>query len=376
MIGNPGPSQGSRGGLTHVLRPPLLRPVVVFALALSLLFSGCVLGPADPNPPQDGGDAHLVRDPSDYSYLDDPTNASRPHIHDYWGDRTEIEVLDKVFHLTFNRFEGASDTLGRYSTFVYLPEGSTVFPGTALVNITVEWSSPDAVQKSLTVHWWAANPEYNGMADFPTGSSTTISVPSNDTTNDLPHTTASAWRLRLSMSGSAGSMDVRVGVLIHRQAGELALAPAHPDLWGNNTSLTLHDGSGALSRPEASPSQKPPQYPRVENLTPAHATQVHVYLAYNSTTARDLHWKPVLSWHGADRHKGHWERERTSPSEHRSGPGGELLLWIIPVEPRMWDSPYASESQWTFEFDYESSRLPTSYMKGDYHLWIEARRGQ
>jgi hypothetical protein len=102
-------------------------------------------------------------------------------------------------------------------------------------------------------------------------------------------------------------------------------------------------------------------------------------LYYNSSTPTQTHYRPLLSWHGADR-RASFERVTVPPEQQAIQQQNGFYRWTIPVEPRHWDSPYANSTAWKIEA-YWSGRAAqninmggVTYMDGDYHLLVRAFR--
>lgn len=332
-------------------------------LVAALVLAGCASSPpSEPN--SESASPDVITNPGDLAYLQNNTTASKPHVHDYWGGQNSKVLYEGDFRLDLNQ----------RSYQVQPGDGATVIVGTRWVNMTARFATANPFGGSPRVE-----------VQLPTGrvysfgfrNSQNGSIPTNDTTNDPPHSRVTRWTFKAMSDGASSALapiDVHLTIILVRGPGPLSLQPGHPDDWGASRTLVPFDysgklfalGSNATSR-VVRPNQYPSAYvvPQKPPLIPPNTGRLAISFAYNSSTPPPLHFAPVLSWKGADR--ANYEKVSVAPTTSRSG----FLAWEVTVEPRMWDSPYANETQWSLRISWNG--YPTNdakWMDGDYHLWL------
>ena len=316
------------------------------ALVVSiLLLAGCS-GPAAPGQGAESGPPAVVTDPRDLSYLDGSPGA---HVHDYWGGRDRIQVLQAHAdeHVATSS-EGA--LAGRFQ-----PEEGTIVPqGTGLLEATASWELEDPssnVPPGLpsdfdVMELWvqtANGTQPRRVAEVEPGVAVRFNVTNDD--NDPPHYLLSLWTFELravSRDGSAafnGQSDLAVTAF---RTLDLPVFPAHVDRWQGATELVLSDASYTVTQHVTAVSFTlcngclPTVVPDPGLVVPHDASRVQVTVT--PTTAST----PVplaLAYHGADT-RAHAEASSQD----------------LPVGPRSYeiavdgtgDSPYAKQSLWEF----------------------------
>ncbi|MBI2078578.1 MAG: hypothetical protein HYT80_09475 [Euryarchaeota archaeon] len=340
--------------------------------ACFVAFSGCLAEPSAPP----GRTRHVITDPNDFSYLDDKDGI---HVHDYWDGRQAIVLFDK-------RIQQGTPSVNFGSIGFPLDpgEGQTVIPGTRWINATVNWTNRMPTTPALYFEYRTPT---GATGRLPVPPNAALSIPLNTSMNDLPHAHITQWSFALLATTSGGptliQLDFHARIEIVRTPGELEPSPPHPDRWGANTTVVLSQASGPLR--DANPSivavgGRPALEPRLLAV-PWDTTTVRILFQYNSSTPEQFHYDPSLSYHGADRTT--MERNTVRPNESRPAQRDGRHVWTIPVEPRMWDSPYADASLWGLRFSWfgnlQGSNNVVSMgrpvvMDGDYRLAVEAHR--
>ncbi|MBI2077780.1 MAG: hypothetical protein HYT80_05325 [Euryarchaeota archaeon] len=349
--------------------------LVVVALGL-VLVSGCAVSPDGGNQGL-GGEAEVgpdITDPANLTFAFD----NRAHVHDYWAGEFEKRIFDADFTFQLPHVGSSCDSgaNGKSCLPVRPDEGTMIIPGTRWINATVTWTSSDSAPgKTVYLGWSAADHRTSGQfPDVKSGS--ILSIPVNESLTDLPHARTTRWSFLLLLEGRAGAVSGHISLTIARPEGPLPLAPAHPHLWGFNRSLTALDESGRLCAGVCPSGGKMPRNQlrwTTPPIVPFDTERVRILFWFNSTTPSAGWFHPLLSWHGADRYG--FERTDVAPQ-----PGSPTALeWTIDVEPRMWDSPYASETSWGVRVSFEGQtgtlgNFPPSYMDGNYHLRVEFQR--
>lgn len=340
-------------------------------LVALLSASGCVQSPAT-----DRDDGHFLT-PTEVAVTDSAAAAgSQMHVHDYWGNETE-RVL---FHKIFQQLVG-DDPFGTSYAYFAPPDGAIVAAGSRWMNFTSRWSSDSPTLRGVEFGFRAANGDI-GWVPMPREG--TASLDLSEEMNDPPHPPRSRWMFRVGTDGGPSVIDLDVTVSIARDGSPLPMSPPHPDSWIGRPTAELYNVSGPLFKLLGAENvvQRGDQPPR--NLTrvlpvPWETTRVDVVLHYNASGPGAIGLSPLMSWRGAD--KTPWEQERVAP-EREGGPTSGTIRWAIDVEPRMWDSPYATASQWGFAFDWDGdsgSSPPRGgteavVASGDDRLVVAARR--
>jgi hypothetical protein len=329
---------------------------------LLILLAGCISTPPGENVP-------TITDPSDYSYLDDEEQRSKGHVHDYWGDRDSVTLLEQEVELTSTSRPGV-----RVGTRVELPEGSLFFPGTRWVNGTVTWPSQAVPPPPVMIQYIAAD-NTNATVRFTAPGSFSIDV--SETMNDPPHATDTVWTWT-AMVDQPGKVKAKIVIEIKRTPGPLPIAPPHPDLWGTDRSLIRFERSGQLKDLARAggtpwPGAQPSGYHYPLKPFPPFTKKAVVTFFYNSTTPAGLHYSPVLSWIAKNKIKPYAEDVAPTKSDPRNSNG--VFQWEFAYEPKMWDSPYAQNSRWLFFVDWagKDGTQPT-YVDGNFHTQVSAVR--
>ncbi len=338
-------------------------------LLLAPLLSGCTdasepLATNDPAP-------KTITDPSDYSYLENQTDGSGWHVHDYWGGADSLNVLrDEVS--PHSLCGGCSN--GMELMRFRLPAGSVIPQGTASVNVTMTWDTEIARgfdQPELLVKTALdAEPVSFG----PIASGQTVTINSTNDANDPPHQSLSLWRFGLFLPAKEDEMEFKGTIRIQATALrglEIPAFPPHPDLWNGQSELPLFSGTGIVGAAVRTDTSImcyggcPGYYvPDDGALVPYNAAAVEVVLTYLAGMPTGLN----LAYHGADA----WDAE---PAERL---GVDLtapnqVRWVLPVDYKTGDSPYAMQSLWEFRL-YMDMPTPTKVYSGTYTIEAKALR--
>jgi hypothetical protein len=355
--------------------PHQLQSAVAAFLALVVL-SGCA---SQPNGTGEGpANPSTIKDPKDYSYLDDPSQANVSHIHDYWGEAFEMIVFSAPVAV-----EGSGVGSTRASSTPFSPpDGQVVPPGARWLNITADWKNEYPSDVTFGVGWQAADGS-QGYLRLPQGNTATLELTPQQA--DLPHSISSRWHFttKIEFSGPGpwlAKFSAAIEIKVARPAGPLPAAPPHPDLWGVNQTRVLFSSDGPLDiRGGYEPgSQAPPASLAIE-LVPPHTKRMVIRMDYNSTTDPSFHFSPRLYFRGADRvHQN--EKSNLEPTEAQRASANAYFEWRIDVESRMWDSPYANSTAWHVSVDWpgrltsETNAARPVVMKGDYHVRVVVER--
>ena len=337
-----------------------MRLSVVLA-AIALLFAGCASSdepePAATNETPAGDAAPTVAPVDDGTVPMDMDVGAAPHIHDYWQGKERVTLFegtvtpnstgDAFFATTFTAIFAQEARVGGQPWL--LPDGSIVFEGTGSMEVTA--TLPDPTTTSLAMSYKSAErPDFTDPITLPTGTPVVIEIAPQMT--DMPHSATSRWAFFFQPEAPGtmlGPFELKIDVVNMRDVG---LFPGHPDLFEGANEKVLMDGhhrtekfayatraayllqNGDFGEPEFTPEQ----------IVPMETTLIRVEVLITGTEAAAGEVTEArFFYRGAD----------TSALQ----PGGEpvegsfaegRLVWEVPVEMIMTDSPYATESQWRF----------------------------
>lgn len=322
---------------------------LVALVFVAAMLSGCTDEGAGEVPAAGSDDPVLVTDADDYSYLENESLGNRSHLHDYWHGAESLVVLEQTVPMSGLVMESRK-VMGTLRP----DEGQTVLLGTSHVEVTVDWvdyNTPWYGPVELwvkTAHMDVAAP----VAEVTSGD--TVTVPSTNDDNDLPHQTLSGWAFALvtdppvAPTGTGPmhyTMEVTMTVTAYRGL-EIPLFPGHPDHWGAADRLVLEEsgedalvmrggdgGSEACLDTDGCPDVVSPEN---GSIVPPGTGVVEFVVTYDAGTTQRLAW----DFHGAD--TWHWARLSAVEDD------GTTYTYSIAVEEGMADGPYADQSLWEF----------------------------
>lgn len=375
-------------------------PLLVAASLVATLGAGCLGGneARDANPREAASNATVEQDAAALANITDTgegtMNASMghmPHLHDYWEGRERVTILDEdvtvderslLFFTFFNAFREQSPSLGGVA--IGLPDGATVYEGTGQVEVTVSWEEPTITAMAVRVRS-AAGPEFS--EPNPLASGTALAIPVTPEMSDMPHVSASRWRFLFTPgdAGNAiyGTFHVKVDVVKMR---DIALFPGHPELFAGASEKILLDANGKSAQQNGlnqfvsavSGGGDPSATSGVQSqeIVPMETLEMRVDLTINSvTTASGGEAQSVeLVFKSAETNR--WRSAELLEGDVASG----KLVFAIPVEMSMVDSPYAKESDWWFDVRVSAQAVPgtDTACRGctdaqvDYHVTVTA----
>lgn len=337
----------------------LLRAAHGWLLALVLLSAGC-LGASDPEPAEpgasDGGSEAAPSPAADgvAAPVASGTDA-RPHLHDYWSGRERVtlfedtvtpgdqETLDATFYaLWINREASAGGMLWR------IPDGAIVFEGTGELVVTATWSDPRTTSMGVSYRS-GAGPDYSEAQALE--SAKPLTVPVSPDMTDMPHMTTSRWEFYFAPSSQPGALlgpfDLKVEIVKLR---DVTLFPAHPDLFEGESEKVLLDADGRSA--QVSYAKRVPnlvlegafgehEMPLAE-LVPMETKLMRFEVELRKASASVGEVAEIRFFYRSPGSQG------LQPAEFVSGSVEEgFLVWEMPVEMEMTDTPYGKESQWT-----------------------------
>lgn len=293
-------------------------------------------------------------------------------VPDYWLDETQKLILQgSGFLRTHKSIEG-------WQEFA-VPANTLVPPGTDYLLVTPTARTPDGTPPSFELIFLSANEEYRHvplLMDRPN------KVDINEEMNDWAQDPNTRWQFWLA-NNIYSPTDVSIRIDAVRVSGPLPDRLEYEDRWGEDTVVRVYDQKGGLFDARITPSNRnpavlldtPSERPTMQLVPAMSVDELRVVLEYNSSTPSQLHYRPTLSYRGADLERT-WEGQGVPPNVFERQSHGRFE-WSLPVEPRMWDSPFALKTRWDVIINWrgESSDPPTM-MEGDYHFWIEVHKAR
>jgi hypothetical protein len=348
------------------MRSWLVVPLLVAVLA------GCS-DARETQPIADGPD--VITDPRDTSYLQNGSMAAGSHIHDYWGGRDRVPVVDASW--TGARWScngGCEDEM----MFAHARpgEGLIVPQGTKWVNGTFTIAAdPDNLYDSLEL-WVKTAQDADLVLVGPLESGVPFSIETRQETNDPPHYVLSLWQFAVRAVGgdaiSAGG-DMQWAVEAVRGL-PLVPYPPHPDRWDGATELDLLSDAGGTQLTYSAEDPVMGQNVNCNNGCPGlHILPSGMVIPFNTdrveVTVRITSGIPAglgLWFHGADT----WTQTKATGTSSPTAPGE--TVYTIPIEGSMADSPYAPQSLWEFQMWMDQPQPNVQAWSGDYTIAIKA----
>jgi hypothetical protein len=299
---------------------------------LLVLLGGCAAPAMEPAPTP-----AVVTDPRDYSYLDAAEPGS--HIHDYWGGRDEVTVLDVEHGGMSASCSGCGDGM---QVFWARPEEGIIVPqGTAWLNITATWSASTESRFTGMQIMVKTAKDAEERTLGATQNGVTFTLNSSQEMNDPPHYVLSLWRFGLKATGGQEvSFEGKIQVKAVAVRGlPLVPYPPHPDRWQGETELVVAQDRHTVTvqyerdHPQGG-SSKVCYGGCVGWISPLDGAVVPFETGGLPTGLG-------LRFHGADT----W----TMTSVPATMPVPGTLVFEIPVSGLMADSPYAPQSLWEFQ---------------------------
>ncbi len=318
--------------------------LAIVATLLAVALAGCT--EANPENQAPAVDPCVVETPGDFEACADepiPVDGSVQHVHDYWGGRDRITVMDSVEDVLTAVVVG-----GSWVRFDPLP-GHVVPQGTSEVEITFSLdASPGNLYQNPELWVQTAN-ESSSTFIAPIASGETIVVPSTNPQNDLPHQQLSAWQFWVRLDGQVDNVMTRyegdVGIKVEAIRGlDIPAYPGHPDRWNGTEAIDLFSDSRFIGAYHYSHQlggnvcMQCPVHHGIDDgiVVPHDAAYVEVRMA---VTPPDAATGLDLTYHGADAR----EFTRVEPFDINGG----VKLYHIEVGAAG-DGPYAQQSLWEF----------------------------
>ena len=306
-----------------------------------------------------------------------------PHVHDFWGDATELILMDHDVDLMKDPESGYGaipyPVLARaYYTNsnqsnppgwpIFLPDDGPdgrppiILPGTGKLVTTFTWSAPDVYIDKLSLGY-ATAADFNAKMLPPVPSGTPQVLPINATTADTGHQTFTLWRFWVHAGNAVTSPDYKPGFATGKMhvkmvlvKADVFLEPEHPARWAKGDVLTLRNktvpyrvGGGTapiLLRDNVEGLTLP-----VGTIVPPGTAKMRIELNWNyPQDAGPLNFEHDLVWRTGD------QPPRATPrAAFHSAPHTEYVpgvqgkkVWEIDVDAAWTDTFYQKRSNWLF----------------------------
>ena len=282
----------------------------------------------------------------------------RPHLHDNWGDKTEIVLMDhdvnprracddyqatSVYSKAFVCVLWAA-FVGLNSSFEYpLPDidgqDPIIYPGTKEIRVTISWDRPaDATYQRLGFAFKHANmtaaAAVIALPAKPSGETTVVTL--RPDMPDFGHQRWSFWHFFVHAGKVLGDPpDYPIGPIHVKMVivkGEIAPEPEHRDFWGENKTLTLRTGGNlqqctifGRDHPYGCSLLLPAKV-----LVPPGSVRMRMDLWWNHTTHPAINKDIKLRWRSADQHPSTWTPQMKTATATASG--HHFKVYEIPLE--------------------------------------------
>jgi hypothetical protein len=343
---------------------------LVAVLLLAAAFAGCLGGEDEPLPIEPA-----ANESEDLTAVDDGTDemdtdlGHMPHLHDYWQGKERVTIMDadvevdQFMALAFTFFNAREGTPGVGGTWFTLPEGGLVYEGTGKMEITPTWTDPTVTGALLRYRSPGATDFSEPMA-LAQGQPLSIDVAPEMT--DMPHDKESRWMFLLSAPQGGtllGKVHMRVDIV---RMGDITLFPGHPELFGGANTLVLFDGAAKSSSQNFASmilgfatDNMQESGVRSSKVVPMETLSMTANVTITSTTSNIGEVAEVDFLYNA---AGSFRGERAQVLS--SDPAAGIYQFGWAVDMRMTDSPYADESQWTFDLLIETDPTGTGSQLG------------
>lgn len=308
----------------------------------------------------------------------------RPHVHDYWGERTEHVLMDESVEPRATRsFPNPPPAVQAATSDEYVipipvtePEPNLVYPGANEVQVTLRWTQSECTASAFGLRYVAANGDEDTLASQAPGSPFVIPVTPARTDNG--HQTFTLWEFYiqpddLGPRACPGPVDVEIKV---RKGSDPPLEPPHPDFWQGKHSLVLLDDA-VVSGSTQTLTRRAFELPAGQLLPPgAERMRIVFWWDYGAANGTQPTLPHVLTWRTSQQYPvetPYSAYERADPVEEAS----QFLVYEIDLAPSQTDAFYQKRSTWQwlpsvdgFEDDYhQPDRRPR-----DYHLTVTVYR--
>lgn len=338
-------------------------------LLLPALLAGCFGGDADDAPLAEDA-AEGVGGPARPAAVDDggaPMTGEagkNPHIHDYWKGKERVtlfegevapQVEESMGNTFFNAFQNRQASAG--GTTFLLPNNTIVYEGTGQMEIVATWDSPLVTGLSVSYRT-GVGPAFSAPVALANGEPLVVDV--TPEMCDMPHMSTSRWVFYFAPDASPGAsldaFDLKIDIVKMR---DVSLFPGHPDLFEGKAEKILLETDGESA--QVSYAKRVPNLATegafgeheiaLEKAVPMEAKAMRFEVTITKADATPPMRVSYIGffYHGAD--SNFLLRAPEQPLEKV----GQTLVWEIPVEMEMTDSPYNPGSQWEIMVEAQTS---------------------
>lgn len=309
----------------------------------------------------------------------------RPHQHDFWRDRTQVDIMDDDVDLTSpgaNR--GTAVYSGAYAT-LYKPnsngtddtgfrfgipkrenDDNLVFPGTKELRVKFIWTVQDVTLDKLGLAYVHANATTRTYLPLKASGEEWVIRTAPDMW-DTGHQEFTLWSFFIHSGNSLmgkpenwkpGLILDKIHVKMTVVRGELDFEPAHVDHWGGKSELSLRNKTQETRPTQANPSYGDPMdlnymigLPQGKLVPPGTIKlRVEFWWSYQPTGGVDTNAAPgyydyVLTWRTGAQEPATTELsefKRAAPTETKPG----YKLYEIELGPGETDAFYQKKSVW------------------------------
>lgn len=290
----------------------------------------------------------------------------RPHLHDYWGDETELVLFDTALDWGKSGSYSAYGLAGEVLTSVYQPNNGNwwmsfsiperddgmpaiVVPGTDKVRFTITWDTAEVDVDRFILGFHPGDSKFRDQEPAGNGDEVAVDIEPEDTDNG--HQGFSLWQFRIKPEARAVPMTILgpINVQVVMVKGQLPVDPPHEDFWGPNTTALVRAWD-----------------PPLTGVTLC-CTNFHMHFVPDSgllvppgTKSLDLRFSVVLSQQGGTPLDGSWDLF-AKPANLAPGVGvdqyrrlepvstsGNEQLYRLELDPAETDAFYQESSNWKF----------------------------
>lgn len=311
----------------------------------------------------------------------------RPHLHDYWGDRTELELFDLHHDYGASTYTlygpggpvmagvyGANQGVWSYFGIPDREDGvpPLVLPGTAQLRFTIAWDDSEVDADRFILGFHPGDHDWRDQAASGNGDEFTVDIAGEDADNG--HQMFSLWQFRIKAEARTppvtvlGPLQVRA-VLIK---GDLPVDPPHEDFWGGNTTYLARSMDTAMQamsaccvegHVKATPDSKRLIPPGTASLD----LRLKITLTQNGQAAPDDGWQLLAK--PADVRPGAPDTDYVLLEPTSETPG--LKTYTMPVTGSQTDAFYQADSNWVFIVREEVIDPPYGVREYPHRFYLE-----
>ncbi|MBI2077850.1 MAG: carboxypeptidase regulatory-like domain-containing protein [Euryarchaeota archaeon] len=293
---------------------------------------------------------------------------TRIHSHDLWGEETVKPLFESTFLPTSYPYDlpPSANTWQAYSscagtvceTPIPLPLGTLVLPGTAMVEVALDWQATGAAPKELQLRIVTSGNKTADQLFVMRGPKAVYRIPIFPNEADSGHQTGTDWSFYVRIPPVASLYNphappeyigatVRATAKIHK--GVIPLEPTHRNFWNGADQVTVIPKTEKVANLLCCGA---PYYPGQVFWDPAKGVFVPpgtkelqgTFATTVQGAGNPYPWK--LVYHAANSPAaGPWQPVPLTSA------GGGAFTFTLPVTPEMTDQFYQTVSKWRFTID-------------------------